>query len=149
MQSSAEEKTAESPRWVLLRDLAVLQVKLIVDGFRDLILLPASLIAAVVSLARTENGVPGPEFYKLLIAGKESEKFINLFGAVRNAPEGVDIGDARRGPEMDDIVSRVESFVVEEYKRGGVTAQAKSRIDDALDRLKKRKGTEPESQQGL
>ena len=139
MESSAENETSESPRWVLLRDLAVLQVKLIVDGFRDLILLPASLIAALVSLVRTEDGVPGPEFYKLLVAGKESEKFINLFAAVRNAPAGIDPGETRRGPEMDDIVSRVESFVVEEYKRGGVTAQAKSRIDDALDRLKSRK----------
>jgi hypothetical protein len=39
---------------------------------------------------------------------------------------------------MDDIVSRVESFVVDEYQRGGVTAQAKSRIDEALDRLRRK-----------
>jgi len=138
MQSSAENEIAASPRWILLRDLAVLQAKLIVDGFRDLILLPASIIAVLISFIRAEDGVPGPEFYKLLVAGKESEKFINLFGALRNAPAGMDLGDVRRGTEMDDIVSRVESFVVDEYKRGGVTAQAKSRIDDALDKLKRK-----------
>lgn len=123
----------------------MLQVKLIVDGFRDLILLPASIIAALVSFSRAEDGVPGPEFYKLLVAGKESDKFINLFGALRNAPKGMELGDLRHGAEMDDIVSRVENFVVDEYKRGGVTAQAKARIDDALDKLKRKKESEPAS----
>jgi len=142
-QSSAGNESADSPRWTLLRDLAVLQVKLIVDGFRDLLLLPASIIAAIVSLSRSENGVPGPEFYKLLIAGKQSEQFINLFGAIRNAPAGIDVGDVRGGAEIDDIVSRVESFVVDEYKRGGVTAQAKTRIDEALDKLKRKRDSDP------
>jgi len=142
-QTSARNGSADSPRWTLLRDLAVLQVKLIVDGFRDLLLLPASIIAAIVSLSRSENGVPGPEFYKLLIAGKQSEQFINLFGAIRNAPAGIDVGDVRGGAEIDDIVSRVESFVVDEYKRGGVTAQAKTRIDEALDKLKRKRDSDP------
>jgi hypothetical protein len=78
MQTPAEKETLDSPHWALLRDLAVLQVKLLVDGFRDLVLLPASIIAALVSFSRTEKGVPGPEFYKLLLAGKQSEQFINL-----------------------------------------------------------------------
>lgn len=142
-QSSARNESVDSPRWALLRDLAVLQVKLIVDGFRDLLLLPASIIAAIVSLSRSDNGVPGPEFYKLLIAGRQSEQFINLFGAIRNAPAGIDVGDVRGGAEIDDIVSRVESFVVDEYKRGGVTAQAKTRIDEALDKLKRKRDSDP------
>ena len=141
MRNPAEKESADMPRWTLLRDLAVLQVKLIVDGFRDLILLPTTIIAALISLARTENGKPGPEFYQLLAAGKQSEQFINLFGALRNAPAEVDIGDLSGGAEMDDIVSRVESFVVDEYQRGGVTAQAKSRIDAALDRLRRKDKT--------
>ena len=152
MPNSVEKETTESPHWTLLRDLAVLQVKLVVDGFRDLVLLPASIIAAAISLARSENGVPGPEFYKLLVAGKHSEQFINLFGALRNAPADVDLEEKKTGAEMDDIVSRVESFVVDEYKRGGVTAQAKSRIDEALEKLRKRssqKGSEPFSKKGL
>lgn len=142
MNTPAENEAPQSPHWILIRDLAVLQVKLLVDGFRDLLLLPASIIAAIVSLARTENGKPGPEFYKLLVAGKHSEHFINLFGALRNAPADIDPQDIGSGAEMDDIVSRVESFVVDEYKRGGVTAQAKSRIDEALEKLRKRKNKE-------
>lgn len=151
MRNSAEKETIESPHWTLMRDLAVLQVKLVVDGFRDLVLLPASIVAALVSMARSENGVPGPEFYKLLVAGKHSEQFINLFGALRNAPADVDLEGKKSGAEMDDIVSRVESFVVDEYKRGGVTAQAKSRIDEALEKLrrKNKKGSESFSGKGL
>ena len=143
MQKPFQKQPEPWPYWTLIRDLGVLQVKLIVDGFRDLLLLPASIIAALVSLARSENGKPGPEFYELLRAGKQSEQFINLFGALRNAPEGFDVGDIKSGAEMDDIVTRVESFVVDEYKRGGVTAQAKSRIDEALEKLRAMKPKEP------
>ena len=143
MQNSSDKQAETWPYWTLIRDLGVLQVKLIVDGFRDLLLLPASIIAALISLMRSENGKPGPEFYELLRAGKQSEQFIDLFGALRNAPEGFDVGDLKSGAGMDDIVSKVESFVVDEYKRGGVTAQAKSRIDDALEKLRAMKPKEP------
>jgi hypothetical protein len=36
------------------------------------------------------------------------------------------------------MVSRVESYVVDEYRRGGVTAQAKERLDKALDLVHKK-----------
>ncbi|MDH3613528.1 MAG: hypothetical protein OES10_09625 [Gammaproteobacteria bacterium] len=134
-----EGENSQPPRWTLIRDVAVLQVKLIVDGARDLILVPASLIAGIVSLAKTKDGKPGNEFYTLVGVGKQSERWINLFGAYKNAPPEVieenHFGDA----DMDEIVSRVESFVVDEYKRGGVTAQAKERLDKALDAMQRRR----------
>jgi hypothetical protein len=139
MPTSAEENKPPSPQWVLFRDLAVLQVKLLVDGFRDLVLLPASIIAAIASVMRTENGVPGPQFYNLLAVGKQSEHWINLFGATKNAPEGADGANEFGDVDMDAIVTKVETFVVAEYKRGGVTAQAKSRIDEALKAMRDRK----------
>ena len=40
--------------------------------------------------------------------------------------------------DIDVMVSRVESFVVDEYRKGGVTAQAKERLDTALDLLHKK-----------
>jgi len=140
MQTPADKNNLH---WTLIRDLAVLQVKLIVDGFRDVVLLPASLIAAALSLGRSENGVPGPQFYRLLAVGKQSEHWINLFGALENAPDGIDESSAFGDKGIDDIVSTVESFVVEEYRRGGVTAQAKSRIDEALEKMRKKKDSDP------
>ena len=125
----------------MIRDIAVLQVKLIVDGLRDLILVPASLIVGIVSLSKTRDGVPGPEFYKLVSVGKQSERWINLFGALKNAPPEILEENPFGNADMDDIVSRVESFVIDEYQRGGVSAQARDRMYKAMEkmRLKRKK----------
>lgn len=122
----------------LIRDVAVLQVKLIVDGFRDLVLVPASLIAGFVSLLRREDGVPGRQFYRLLAHGKRSEQWINLFGAVAHSPDCMDRTQAFDDIDMDDIVSSVETFVVDEYRRGGLTAQAKARFEQVMAAMQRR-----------
>lgn len=121
--------------WTLIRDIAVLQVKLVVDGLRDVALVPASLIAGLVSLLSGSDGKPGPQFYRLLALGKQSERWINLFGAVHNSPESQSAPGRLAGGDIDEIVGHVEKFLVEEYRRGGVTAQAKGRIDKALEAL--------------
>jgi len=127
-----------SARWTLLRDTGVLQVKLIIDGLRDFLLVPASLIAAIVSLAQTKDGKPGPQFYKLLALGKQSERSINLFGAFDHAPHELG-GQGQLGDlDIDELVVRVESFVVDEFNRGGMTRQAKEQIDKALDAIQRR-----------
>ena len=38
---------------------------------------------------------------------------------------------------MDELVDKFESFVVDEYQRGGVTKQAKDRIDQALNAIQR------------
>ena len=125
--------------WTLIRDASVLQVKLIVDGLRDFALVPLSLMAAIVSLAKQENGKPGPQFYRLLNVGKRSEQWINLFGAREHSPESMPGGDTFGDMNIDQIVGKVETFVVDEYKRGGMTAQAKEQIDKALDAIQQRR----------
>jgi hypothetical protein len=143
MNNITEAKSDQPQLWTLIRDIAVLQVKLIVDGLRDLILVPASLIAGIVSIIRTTDGKPGDEFYTLVSIGKQSERWINLFGALRNAPPEI-IDEYHFGEaDIDDIVSRMETFVVDEYKRGGVTAQAKDRIEKAIDALHRRRNKTP------
>jgi len=133
--------------WVLIRDIAVLQVKLIVDGLRDLVLVPTSLVLGIVSVAKMRNGKPGSEFYKLVSIGRQSEQWINLFGAIKNAPPDVVETAPFGNGDIDELVSRVENFVVDEYKRGGVTAQAKTRIDKALEALQRsRKMDDPEEE---
>ncbi len=129
--------TGRTTNWTVIRDAAVFQVKLVIDGFRDLVLIPASFVAALISLFSGRDGRPGPHFYRLLGVGKQSERWIDLFAAYRNAPEEV-VGDIRDSESnIDDIVHRVESFVVDEYRRGGVTKQAKDRIDAALGALQR------------
>ena len=139
-------KQQSSPdRWTLVRDIAVLQAKLIVDGLRDLILVPASLVAGIFSLASGEDGRPGSQFYHLLSVGKQSEHWINLFGALQNAPPDLEHIEPFPGADIDDLVGRLESFVVSEHRRGGITAHAKERFDQAINAVKRGRGSNDEA----
>jgi hypothetical protein len=124
-------------RWTLIRDLFVFQAKLLVDGLRDLLLVPAALVAGIWSLVAGDKDGPGPQFYRLIGLGKQSERWIDLFKAYENAPEEVRREQEFAVSNMDELVDRFESFVVDEYERGGVTAQAKERIDKALDAIQR------------
>ena len=135
MENSTKKSALSAGRWTLLRDLGVLQVKLLVDGMRDVILVPASLIAGIVSLFSSENGRPGLQFYHLLAWGKESEVWINLFGAVKNSPEKIKQPHPFGDHDIDQIVGRLESLVLDEVKRDGVTAQARERFEKVLDAM--------------
>jgi hypothetical protein len=139
MNSSSQENDPGAERWTLIRDIGVLQVKLLVDGFRDLILVPASLIAGIISLTSMKEGRVGLQFYHLMAWGRQSEHWINLFGALNNAPEKIEDPLSPGNQDIDDIVGRLEAFVVEEVKRGGVTSQAKDRLDKILDALQRKK----------
>ena len=139
MTESVSKPMQPSAYWTLVRDVALLQLKLVADGFRDLVLLPASLLAGLISLVRSENGGPGPQFYRLLVTGKRTERWINLFGALDNAPAETLANVPTHEPDIDTIVARLENFVVDEYRRGGVTAQARDHIDSALRAIRRRR----------
>jgi len=130
-------------RRTLIRDVAMFQVKLIVDGFRDLVLVPVSLVTGIISLMSGKEGEPGPQFYYLLGLGKQSEQWINLFGALKNAPPDMEQVQPFPDADMDDIVGRIETFVIDEEKRGGMTAQARERLERMLSRLQNRRNAHP------
>ena len=121
-------------RWTLIRDIVVLQFKLVIDGFRDFLLVPVSIITGIISLLHGGNR-PGIEFYELLRLGRRSERVINLFGAADRLPVADD--EDPGVPDIDEMVGRLEGYLVDEYKRGGITAQAKDRLDDVIDRINK------------
>ena len=131
-------------RWTLIRDIVVFQFKLFVDGVRDLVLVPISLVLGLVSLLKGGEGV-GSEFYDLLRYGRHTDRAINLFGAADRVHDSTDEGAM---PEIDSLVARVEDFVVEEYRRGGITAQAKERLDRAIDALNRRQDSSAEKPGG-
>ena len=124
----------ESARWTLIRDVAVLQVKLIVDGLRDFVLVPISLVAGIVSLFRAGDPA-GNAFYRLLRIGRKSDRWINLFGAADRLPEQPRDPMPFPDEDIDSLVSRIEAFVIDEYRKGGVTRQARDRLDRAIDSL--------------
>ena len=136
METNSGEDGQMPDRWTLIRDISVLQLKLVVDGLRHFILVPVSLIIGIASLLKGGDS-PGRQFYELLRTGRRSERWINLFGAAERV-YGPSIEEDRFPTEdIDEMVSRVESFVVDEYSKGGVTRQAKNQLDRALDSLHK------------
>jgi hypothetical protein len=71
-------------RWTLLRDVFAFQIKLVIDGLRDVLLSPLSLIIALLGLAFGRH----EWFYELLVVGRRSERWIDLFRAAsRIEPE--------------------------------------------------------------
>jgi len=107
----SEEKETLSPRIRLLRDAATLQIKLMVDGIRDAILIPVSLIAAFVGFLRGGDD-PEREFQQVLKLGRKSERWINLFG------HHGDLGEEQSTGSIDQILEQAEAAVVEQYKKG-------------------------------
>jgi hypothetical protein len=116
-----------SPRERLLRDAFVLQLKLVADGLRDALLIPVSLVAAIVGLLR--GGADCDlEFRRVLDLGRRSERWINLFGhqepLVADSPVG----------SIDRILDQVEAVVVEQRRKGHGPAEIRDAIRAALKR---------------
>ena len=110
------DRSTRNPRIELARDTAVLQIKLLVDGLRDAILIPVSLVAALIGLLRGGTGCDR-EFRRVIKLGRRSERWINLFGHQRPLR-----GDSVTG-SMDSILDQVETAVMEQYKRGARTTE--------------------------
>jgi hypothetical protein len=142
IESSQYSEQEIPDRMQLIRDAFVFQFKLLADGFRDLLLVPVSMAAAIVSLLK-RGSKPGAEFYDLLRLGRRSEHWINLFGAASKVHGPAHEDDRFPGEDIDRLVSRVEAFVVEEYRSGGVTAQAKEKLDRALAAMRRRNSGHP------
>ena len=120
-------------RWMLIRDVAVFQLKLVLDGLRDALLLPISLFVALLDVFGVGPRA-GRQFYGLLEWGRRTEYWINLFGAT----DHVRALTSSPRPGVDALVDRLERLAVQEYERGGITASTKDAVDRALDQLTKR-----------
>jgi hypothetical protein len=121
-------------RWALLRDVSVFQAKLLMDGFRDLVLLPVSLVVALIGLV-SDPSDPGRLFRRVMDFGRRSDRWINLFGDPRHFRG--DSAEASDEPGVDELVGMLEQRLLEHYRKGGVTATAKDAVDRALDAVHK------------
>lgn len=125
MNAPSSPSEPPSPRARLLRQAAVLQLKLIADGLRDAALIPISFFAAVIGLIRGGDEADR-EFRQVIKLGKRSERWINLFGhhqpTNRSHPAG----------SLDTLIDKVEDVVREQYQKGRTSKEAKVAIDEAL-----------------
>ncbi|MGB7904453.1 MAG: hypothetical protein WCF43_07160 [Steroidobacteraceae bacterium] len=97
------DKTAQGTRWRLVRDVAVFQVKLGMEAFLDLTLIPVSLAAAALDLLLGNWRRPR-WFHAVLRFGERCERRIDLWGA---ATSGVDASQA----EVDAVKRGIEHLV--------------------------------------
>lgn len=65
----------------IARDLIIFQAKLWVEGFKDVVLVPLSLGAALVDLVLRRSG-PRGTLHALMRAGVRFEKWIDLYGTL-------------------------------------------------------------------
>ena len=120
-------------RFPVFRDVVVFQAKLLVDGLRDLLISPVSIMAALVDLL-----VPGDDggkrFYSVVRFGRRTEAWINLFGAAgthdeSTPPTGIDI-----------LFEQLE----ERLRDPELREQARVRAHQLAERLKRHPGASPE-----
>jgi hypothetical protein len=80
-------------RRVIFRDLLIFQVKLWLDGLKDIVLSPLSIIGFGIDVV-FGGAMKGSVFYKVLKIGERYDLWLNLFGAAEKAEE-------RRGGFLD------------------------------------------------
>ncbi len=123
LQKNDMDGASRSPRADLVREAFILQLKLLVDGLRDALLIPLSLVAALIGLARGGSDCDR-ELRRVIKLGRRSERWINLFGHQKP------LGRSRAAGSMDSIIEQVESTVLDQYRRGKKAADAPAPPED-------------------
>lgn len=129
-----EENNHPPSRWQLFRDVIAFQFKLAMDGLRDLLLSPISIIAGLAGLILSPSN-PGKYFNQLLELGRKSDIWINLFGASEHYHQGSESSDA--------YIERLEELLKKEYQRGGVVRNIKDGADHIFDQIQPTKTDKP------
>jgi hypothetical protein len=119
-------------RWKFVRDVMVFQLKLFLDNLRDFLLMPVSLVAALIDLVfRGER--EGSLFYKVLRWGSHSEAVIDVYSAIEHHEPGN--FKVNPGYTVDGVIARLEGVLKREVEKGGSAASAKAAMDRAIDQL--------------
>ena len=102
-------------RGVLVRDLIVVQIKLVLDGFKDIALLQASIAAAIIDLVLMPI-TRGRCFYTVLRVSERVDLWLNLHGAAQRAGQDRDglfgvsrAGDATFLGKLEELVREKET----------------------------------------
>ena len=123
--NSDMNSTKPSPRIALIRETAILQLKLFVDGMRDALLIPISIVAALVGLLRGGEDCDR-EYRRVIKLGRDSERWINLFGHQRPLDLSHPTGS------MDKVLSQVEAVVLDQYRKGRSESETRDAVRKAL-----------------
>ena len=118
-------------REALIRESLLFQLKLLADGLRDFVLLPLSLMATLIGLARSGQD-PEAEFNRVLDLGRKTERWIDLFGNHAHHHERQEMRS------LDGVVNRVESVIRQQVNEGNISEAASTHLANALDSLQRK-----------
>jgi hypothetical protein len=101
-----------TPPSVLLRDLVLFNLKLALDGMKDVALIWISVIAVIGDLL-VGGSRRGQFFYATMRLGERIDLWLNIYGTARNAennPDGL-FGESRAGDatymgKMEELIGR-------------------------------------------
>lgn len=103
----------------------IFQLKLLADGLRDAVLIPVSVVAALVGVLRGGNECDR-EFNRVVDLGRRSEQWINLFG--HHPP----LESSHPAGSIDSILQQVESVVMDQYRKGKSAAETRAAVREAM-----------------
>jgi hypothetical protein len=114
----------------LIRAVALLQLKLLLNAGRDLVLIPLALVAALIDLIQLKKHEP-QYFRQVLRVGEHSDRWIDMWYSNHDAKE-----EPREN--VDALLSRVEE-VVRDREKGARQARVLKRwTERQLARAKQR-----------
>ncbi len=118
----------EATRKVAFRDFAIFLLKLVVDGFKDLVLINVAAVAMLADLV--SGGGKRPRlFYSVLLASERFDLWLNLHGPIERLEAGTVLDDdglfGASEAGSDTLLGKLEQMV-----RGGDEPRGRSGKDD-------------------
>ena len=123
----ADIEEPDQGRWHLIWRVLIFQFKLVIDGFRDLVLSPLSIVSAILGILFMPAN-PNYFFNRLIGWGRQTERWINLFDQYR---------DPQQDRSVDDYIQHVETVIRRDHARGGVSAATQEAVDSLIDKLRR------------
>ncbi|MGJ8663955.1 MAG: hypothetical protein ACSHWU_09900 [Marinicella sp.] len=118
-------------RTEVVRDTIVLQLKLIVDGLRDLALMPLCFFAALIGLI-IHREKPGRYLYRILSYGRFSEKWIGLFD---DASKDKMAPITYEGKNFDEMIQKTQTAFESKYIDPDKKDLLVKKLNDALNEI--------------
>lgn len=127
---AAARPISKGGRGRLIRRVILFQIKLMADGFRDVVMSPLSIAAGIfgVIFGRTD-----PESYldRLMRFGRDTDRWINLF-------DHRDVDGADQSACLDRVADDIERAVSRDYERGGLSARSAQTFSEIAMLLRRR-----------
>lgn len=127
---TAVNADAQVTRAELALAVARFQLKLLLDGMRDILLSPVSIVAALMGIL-SNDPARDRAFRRVMIWGRKSEDWINLFGY-------------RKGAQSDELLQPLEQRVLNEVRGDGLVGRASRGLDNALNKRANNPDNPPE-----